>query len=814
MKTICKHIFLIAFSLLFSNLVLAQKQHIYGIVKDATNEEVLIGATIFCKSQKLGTYTNEQGAFDLFAELPIEIEVSYIGYETQKLNISSALSNDSMFVVKLKHNNTLETVTVVADKPLGVDKVSLQRAELIGTPSIGAKPDVLKTAQLLPGISAQNEGSALLTVRGGDPGQNQYMIDNVSLIYVNHLGGFTSVFNPDMINDMSIYKSSFPSRYGGKLSSVMNITQRKGNANKHQGSLSVGLSDLSFLAEGPLKLKGASYIITGRKTVLTDAALFLGSAISQGNSSLVSYGFHDINAKFNWEINNKNNLSLNIYEGDDYLNYFGKEEKEPFRLTNLWGNIMASAQLNSFVRPKLRASQIISYTRYRSTTKTIFNTTDDQNEAVKFLNKNKSLNSEFSLQSHWEYTPFKVYKLEFGLQENLLTSEPNLTFNSLLKNQKSSFKQSIFLHSVYLNNVISPFPRLKMNLGIRYDMPIFEKSIISTQIQPRVQLSFALNKSNSLHANYMEVYQNSHLILTPSEIMSNEVWIPADKDIPAAFSRQFSVGWHSGFYNNNYRLELGAYYKEMSGLVDFKEGYSEISGDELWKEKLAINGVGNSKGIELLFRKQAGKLQGFAAYSYSHTTRQFDDLNKGKSFIFNFDRPHSFSLSVQYAINEKLNISATWVYQTGLPYTPVTGRQRAVFSTNDTIFYEAFIYGEKNSARMRDYHRLDLGLTYKTKNKFGQNTEWTFSIYNVYNRQNPYFYYYNHSSSGELYSPSWEQEYGYKPMKLYQISFFPVIPTFSYKVYLNGERRSQRIEKKKNSGNFKERLNSWFYYED
>ena len=787
------------FFLCISIIAMAQnKTTIAGFVKDKLTGEALIGANVTELETTNGCFTDEHGYFSIKATIPAKLNFSYVGYSSFTIPISHA--KDSLIIIQLESSNDLETIIIIAPQEQKSNVSSLQKAELMQIPALGGKPDVLKTAQMLPGIQAQNEGSSLLSVRGGDPGQNLYLIDNVPLIYVNHLGGFTSVFNPEMINSIDIYKGSFPSQYGGKLSSIMNITQRDGDISKIKGNYSIGLSDASFNIEGPTKIKNTSFIITGRKTILPDVLLYAASSLSRENYTRLTYGFHDINAKFTWKPNLYNTISLNGYQGDDYMNFFGKTNDQSFRLQNKWGNNLISLNWSRIITPKIRAVHIISYTRYRSFNEKKFTNKQDS-ISTKFESKDLSSKQEISIQSLWKYSPAQFWKIDFGVQSTLESFIPNYTYNSTLITQKPYSKIRRNETTFFVENTIKLGSQILLTPGIRTQLNSID-TYSNISFEPRIQLKYSISKHQSISIHYMEVYQTSHLLFTQGSIMTNEVWIPSGKTILPSHSSQYSLNWNSTLFQKAYTAECNIYYKQMENLITFKEGFSSISGDKLWEEKLSTNGTGTSQGIEVFIRKQTGIWRGFAGYSYSHTTRKFPNINNGEEYLYDFDRPHSFSITAMRNISEKWSVGINWVYQTGLPYTPVIGRQRALLSEpnfdGEPVYYESFIYGERNSGRMKDYHRLDLGFTYKGLNKYNQRTEWNFSIYNAYNRKNPYFYYYNHNNSGELYTTGWEQEYGYKQMKLYQISFFPIIPTVSYKVYLERERYRNKKSKSDN----------------
>ena len=298
-----------------------------GFVKDASSGEVLIGATISDGSGVNGVYSDNNGYFTIHVQIPAKLSMTYVGYKVYELDV---VSNENVFVnISLERSTSdLDEIVVTAKrKPTRMNVSTLSVIELSNIPSLGGKPDLAKGLQLLPGISSQGEASALLVVRGGDPGQNLYLFDNVPIIHVNHLGGFISVFNPDIINSIDVFKGGFPSKFGGKLSSIVDITQREGDISSLRGSFSIGVTDASFSIEGPTKLKNSSFIVTGRKTMI-DFPMMALTHFSDLQDYTIFYGFHDINGKYTWKPNAKNSIMFNLYYGDDYLVFRQKKKQE------------------------------------------------------------------------------------------------------------------------------------------------------------------------------------------------------------------------------------------------------------------------------------------------------------------------------------------------------------------------------------------------------------------------------------------------------------------------------------------------------
>ena len=775
---------LLMIGLLASLFVQAQQVHVSGFISDANDGERIIGANVFLQDHSKGVATDQKGYFNLAVELPSTLCISCIGYEETCIKVDHA---DQPLQIRLKPlTETLQSVEISAsriERRTSFNTLTLTAKSIDQLPTIGSRPDIIKAAQQLPGIESASEASSLMIVRGGNPGENLYMLDNVPLIYVNHLGGFMSVFNSEMINTMDIYKGGFPARYGGKLSSIVDLTAKKGDPTKLKGSLSAGLTDLAFAVEGPGGLKNSSFIVTGRKT-LTEALLYIASQISKGQGGQdynMAYGFHDINAKYTWSPDAKNSFSFNLYEGDDYMRIWKSKKEngdiERSSIGNIWGNLLVSGQWNSVVSSRLFMANTLSFTQYRlkNNMKAYLQNAVDTTD---FFVKTSSRVSDVSLRSDWKLFVGNAYTLEYGLQSSYLNYRPN-HFISSFSDASLPDISSVFDNSLYLDNKLKFGNWFNGSVGLRLNS-FLNGSYHHFAWEPRLNLNFNIGQS-TINLTAMRVTQNAHLMMTPGSIMNNEVWIPADARIKPATSDQASVGWQRGFWQDHISVEIDAYYKLLKDLVTYREGYSTLFGDSDWRNKVEARGKGKSYGVEMMTRFNFNRLDGYVGYTYSHTTRQFDHINNGKKYFYEYDRPHSVNINVNYQLTERWSLSALWTYQTGLPFTPVIGVQNTpvISPEGDVYFEQSNIYGERNSARMRDYHRLDLAAKFKTKTEKGRKAEWTFSIYNVYCRQNPYYYYYGDKKGDPLY---WNQ-FPNEPQTLWQRSFFPIIPSFSYKVW-------------------------------
>ncbi|MEG2337255.1 MAG: TonB-dependent receptor, partial [Bacteroidales bacterium] len=513
----------------------------------------------------------------------------------------------------------------------------------------------------------------------------------------------------------------------------------------------------------------------------------------------------------------------NLYQGDDYLSYWKNEERnnsftaqtEEFRnkILDIWGNFLLTAKLQTNLSSRLMAKHNLSYTRYR--TKDLMSAsikTADSTMENTFIYKSSV--QELSFYSDWNYRASRYWDLSWGGKFSWISHIPNEVVKNYEKPYLEGIKslQNALDLTLYTDQIIKPLSWMDIRLGLRLNYYVL-KEYSHFSFDPRASVSFFLPKEQALNIGYSRLTQTSQMLFVPGPVINNEIWFSSDQFIPIAYSNQYNVGWSGFFYKRMFEVEVSLYYKSMEGLSTFKEGYRSITGDPLWKDKISINGSGRSYGVEMSLSKTLGKWTGIATYSYARSFRKFADINQGKEFAFDFDRPHTATLSLNWAINTKWSLSCSWIYQTGLPYTPAVERiyvpntdlkveRGGVLNeqTDPIEYYEVLVYGERNSARMKAYHRMDLGAQYSYTTKKGRRACWSFSIYNLYARKNPAFYFYNevgHPSIGEIYNPRVSKEF--KPLSQYQVYYLSLVPMISYKVWFDTkteqERRKAKVKK-------------------
>lgn len=749
-----------------------------GFVKESNTNEALVGASVYSPESLVGTSSDNNGYFNIIlAENEDSISFSYVGFET--FSLGANFSDDTILTVFLDRSATLEEVKIVRKQNRGINISTLSRQEFITIPSLGAEADIMKTLQLLPGIQSQNEGSSNLLVRGGGPGQNLFLLDNIPLFYVNHVGGFVSVFNPEIINDVAVYKGGFPAKFGGKLSSVIDITLREGNRSGFKGSAGIGFTGANLSFEGPIGEK-ATYAISGRKT-FTELLMGAASLIAD-QDYLVSYGFYDLNGKITWNPDLRNQFQFAVYTGDDQMMAFQYvKSNEYFKLQNKWGNILSSIKWKHIYSPKLFITNSFSVTRYRIRDFWKAETIPADSAESHYQRTTISTVRDISFKSDWKYRIARAYAIDFGIQASSLTFIPNKTWETNEERRIDANRINAFESALYLENQVKIKQFLELNLGFRGVAYLIDH-YSAFQIEPRMDLAVNLSNDQFLQLTYMRANQNAHMIFASGGFVNNEVWLPSIESVPPAKVTQYTGGWKGSFYKNLYEAEINLYLKKMTDLLAFKDGYSHIIGDAHWLSKIETGGVGESKGVEVFLRKTRGKWSGFLSYVYSRTSRQFENINLGAEYVYEYDRPHSIALDLNYQLSNRFVFNAAWVFQSGLPYTPALGLLLVPekHSLEETYSYQALLYGERNSARMRDYHRLDVAVNYETTTKRGRDATWTFSIYNAYNRHNAYYYFYNTKPRLTISKYGFDRQ---STLKQYQFSFFPIIPSLSYKVF-------------------------------
>ncbi|MFT7376646.1 MAG: hypothetical protein ACI88Z_000467 [Sphingobacteriales bacterium] len=772
MKT---HLFLFLSLFLFAN-ALAQKSTLSGYIKELGSQETLIGATIYFPEIKQGTVTNNYGfySFTLPKQDTLIVWISYVGYTTQFLRIP--FKKDLTFNGILTNATDLDEVVIEGNQinvaqESQMSAISVPAKMIKELPAILGEKDVIKTIQLLPGIQSGSEGQAGLYVRGGGPDQNLIILDDAVVYNANHLFGFFSTFNGDAIKNVNVVKGGFPARYGGRLSSVVDLTMKDGNMEKPSGEVGVGLISSRLTLEGPVKKGKSSFLISGRRTYI-DALLQPAIRIAQPGSA-IGYYFYDLNMKFNHKIDEKNRLFISSYLGRDKF-YFKLEDDDVKDAANLsWGNVTTTARWNHQITNKLFANTSLIFSNFDlNVSNTVVEKRKEEEYSLSYSSGIRDYTTKFDL----DYLPSPRHSIKMGALLTHHTFTPNAftVKNPDPKNNISNISKTPSVETaVYAEDDFRLGNRLKLNGGLRF-VSFMPKGEQYFSLEPRLGARYMITDDLSAKASYAKMNQYLHLLTSANPGLPSDLWIPATSRIKPQQSSQIAAGLAKTFPNKNLEITLEGYYKEMKNIISFKEGASFLIDDPFepevenldWQDKVT-SGNGKSYGAEVFTQYSEGDFTGWAGYTLSWTIHQFEEINNGQPYYPKYDRRHDISLVGNYKLNERWTVSSSWVYGTGNTLTLESGYFKS-FSENNG-HQNNVDYNGKNNFRGEAYHRLDLSFRSTKKKKRGTQT-WEYGLYNAYSRANPFYYTYISSDLG----------FGDAVPKLHRISLFPIIPSVSY----------------------------------
>ncbi len=774
---------------------------ISGYVTNSETGEAIIGAKVYNDSLKIGIITNVYGFYSL--TLPQgyhEITYSYVGFSPQKIGVD--LNENVELNVKLVEGKLLNEVVVTGEakkhETTEMSTINLSMNKVKSLPVLLGEIDIIKTAQLMPGIQSGSEGASGLYVRGGGPDQNLILLDGVPIYNANHLFGFFSVFNADAINSVKIIKGGFPAHYGGRLSSVVDIRMNEGNMNKYHGEGSVGIISSKFMLSGPILKGKTSFMISARRTYIDILARPLINAVNNQSSNYktkTGYFFYDINGKINHTINKKNHLYFSAYTGkdkfyinDEYKFYDYDSTKYRYNTNNgkmQWGNQIFALRWNHQYGPKLISNVTLHYSQYK------FLTGFEDKEYYEGKEKSPLIFNSFEYLSgiqdwggklDYYYYPNPKHKILFGIGETYHTFSPGIATtvfqNGNTKSDSTFGSTKTYSHEFYgyFEDNFMVTKRLSVNYGLHFSNLLVNNKY-RANLQPRIAGNFILDENSSIKLSYSAMTQYLHLLSNTSIGLPTDFWVPATDKTPPQLGHQVAIGYTRDL-GKGYNISTEAYYKTMKNIIAYKEGASFLSVGKDWQKIIEV-GKGWSYGAELLFEKKLGKITGWIGYTLSWTWRQFDNINFGEPYHYKYDRRHDISLALTYDINDHIDLGLVWVYGTGNAITlPIQQYQQFIEpSTNNNGYGQYYgwspsvqYYDKKNDYRMPAYHRLDIGVNIHKKKKWGEAT-WSFGLYNAYNRQNPFYLQYGYLNNDHSPNPT-------KVLK--QISLFPVIPSISY----------------------------------
>jgi len=724
---------------LLASLAAAQAQQkftISGTVRDQSSGEELFGATILVQSDEfIGTTSNEYGFYSLsLPEGDYTIVCSYVGFADSSQTIS--LKANQKLNWGLGQGQNLAEVVVDASKEetilnrtdMGTEKLDIK--EISKLPVIFGEKDILKTIQLLPGVKSAGEGNSGFFVRGGAADQNLILLDEAPVYNASHLLGFFSTFNSDAIKDATLIKGNSPAQYGGRLASVLDIKMKEGNDKKLAVAGGVGLISSRISIEAPLQKGKSSFIVAGRRTY---ADVFLKLTEQFKDNTLY---FYDLNTKANYRINDRNRLFLSGYFGRDVLGL-----AEQFGID--WGNITGTLRWNSIINPKLFSNTSLIFSNYDYKIKITGNgNTFNLNSKIRDWNFKEEMQYFANPRSSWR----------FGINAIHHTISPS-RFESDDANISSDAADRFGLeNAAYVSNKYNVSENFNIEAGLRlsaysvlggdtynvYENGELTDSIVLAagnlgktyfNLEPRLSMSYQLDKRSSVKAAYARNTQHLHLLSNSTTSSPTDQWVGNSYNIKPEISDQVSAGYYSSINKGNYELSAEVYYKSMQNQVDYKNGADINTAPDLESELLF--GKGRAYGLELYFKKKTGKLTGWISYTLARTERQIEGINDGNWYAARQDRTHDISVVAMYQISKKWSVSGVFVYYTGNAVTFPSGKYEI---NGNTIYY----YTERNGYRMPAYHRMDLSATYESMRKGRFQGSWNFSLYNAYGRENAY----------------------------------------------------------------------------
>lgn len=745
-----KILFLVINCIVFQQLS-AQQHTISGYINDAEDGEALIGATVsLSEPAGTGTVTNIYGFYSLtIPDGDYEVRYSYLGYQPKVVSLS--LQADTTISVELGNQNVeLQEVVISSDRPedniqdVNMSREKLKIDKIKSLPALFGEVDVLRTVQLLPGVQSAGEGTTGLFVRGGSADQNLVLLDEATVFNPSHFLGFFSVFNPDAIKNLEIYKGGIPARFGGRLSSILDIQMKEGNNKKLNVSGGIGSISSRLTVEGPIVKDKSSFILSGRRTY---ADLFLRLSNNEDINNNTLY-FYDFNAKANYQFNDKNRLFVSGYFGRDRFaiaDQFGLD----------WGNATATLRWNHVMSDKIFLNTTLIYSQFDYGF-------DINTEAAEF-NWNAGL-KENSVKFDFTFFANPKNTFDFGYQAILHEFEPpsiiplgGTNFVPLVLDEKFALEQAI-----YISNQQQLNEKISLEYGLRYSafqhigpgrvflyedgQPLSDRNIVGTEeyetgeniklyhgLEPRFGARYLLSPSSSIKLSYNRMRQYLQVASNATAGLPIDRWIPADNYVKPLIGDQIATGFFKNLASNTLEASVEVYYKWMQNVIDFKSGSDILLNNNIETE--ISEGRGWAYGAEFLIKKNVGKTTGWVSYTLSRARRQVDEINAGLPYNARYDRIHDVSVVVSHQFNPRISLSGTWVYSTGLAVSLPSGRYQ--INGQSVPYYDP---QKRNAYRMPDFHRMDLSMVLDSKKNESRrwNSSWSFSVYNAYARKNPF----------------------------------------------------------------------------
>jgi len=754
-----------------------------GYIREKGTGEMLGGVSVGTDLEK--TSSNNYGfyTFNFRAGKRTVVYFQASGFIGDSLVVLG--EKDIAYNVELAVIDTIGLVQIYVRKSTIADKADMSKIDIPvqqikDIPALLGEKDVLKVIQLLPGVQKGGEGQSGIYVRGGGPDQNLIILDEATVYNANHLFGFFSLFNGDALRSVELVKGGFPARYGGRLSSVIEMNMKEGNLNKYSGEFGIGLISSRGLFEGPIKKNKSSFMISGRRTYADIIAQPLIMAATNGSNA--GYYFYDLNAKANYILSDKDKFYVSGYFGRDKFYFSDKQNGQSLKTNFGWGNRTLTTRWNHQFNKRTFANLSAIYSHYDLN----IEVNVKELNSPEFLLKYQSIIDDYGLKYDVDWAPNNRNKIRYGISAINHQFQPSATVLKLGPNSPVNRKSELiqtYENGIYLEDQVK-MGRWNLYPGIRISHYHVEgKNWVKPET--RFSVGYQIRKDLAFKTSAATMWQYIHLLSNTGLGLPTDLWIPATPKVGPMKSEQVAVGIAKDF-KQGYSLSVEGYYKELTDIITYKEGASFILQDDFFDPSVPVNkkawesqvtsGKGWSKGMELFLQKKVGKLSGWVGYTLSWTELQFDSVNGGKKYFAKYDRRHDVSIVGIYKISKKLTVSATWVYGSGnaitLPQSivPIPGMNPQaypqVWDVRGSTGNQTLDYGARNSFRMEPYHRLDVGLQFSRDKRRGRETM-ELSCYNAYNRANPFFYY-----GGS--SPDFNNRV------LKKVTLFPIIPTLTY----------------------------------
>lgn len=738
---------LILIFILPSFFMLGQSITISGTLSDSKSGEALLFAGVFIQGTNIATTTNEYGFFSITINEneiegdKVEIVFSYLGYTPKKITV--AKSSSMRLDAKIDAETTqIGEVTITGTRTAEEKEVSSTQMSAVripmknikSIPSIGGETDVIKVIQLMPGVQGGSEGTTGMFVRGGDADQNLVLLDEAAVYNIGHLFGFFSVFNSDAIKDITLYKGAFPSKYGGRLSSILDIKMKEGHQNEYHAEGGIGLLSSRLTIQGPIVKDKGSFLIAGRRTYIDQVFKLVGQT--------VPYYFYDLNIKANYKLSPNDRIYYSTYIGNDVLKLTEEDTAEDedsaegggagFGFGFKLGNKTNTLRWNHIFNEKLFANTSLIHTKFNY---------DINGE---FTGNNILIRSnvrDIGIVSNFDYYPKAGRQINYGVSVTEHIFRPNVVSTSgdiseFLESSEGE-KSNVLEFGVY-GGIEQEFKDglYKVKAGLRFSgAAVKNKTYFG--LEPRLAARRKLSEFSSAKISYSLMKQYMHRVASSSVALPTDLWYPVTESVKPQYANQIAGGLFHFFDKAKTNVSIEGYYKWMNNLIEYREGANLILNDNFEDELLS--GSGDSWGMEFLVKKDAGKLAGWVGYTLSWATRDFDELNNGETYWAKYDRRHSISIVGTYEISKRISFSAVWVYSTGSRFTAQIG-QYAVPNASLTTVELVPLYTSRNEVAMSPSHRLDINfiLGPRPDKKKKLKGEWHFGAYNVYNRATPY----------------------------------------------------------------------------